>query len=173
MPIAGAFIFEFLYRGRAPGDPEPPAYHLILGKMVTETFSDVPTLSTSDTMNVEQATAAGYSLDEILTEINADTLAHNDAQATQITDLQAKLDQANEDLQASSTTATSQASQIETLNAQMAQAKADSDAAAAKAAADLAALQETVDASAATIKDLAKQVADLQAQLAQPIPESA
>lgn len=155
MSIAGAFIYEFLYRGRASGDPEPPAYHLILGVMKAPPFSDVAELQTSDTMNVEQATAAGYSLDEILTEINADTLAHNDVQATQIADLQAKFDQASEDLQALSATATSQASQIETLNAQIAQAQSDADT------------------SAATIKDQAKQIAGLQAQLAQPAPENA
>lgn len=157
MPIAGAFIYEFLYRGRAPGDAEPPAYHLILGTMKAPPFSDVEELATSDTMNVEQAIAAGYPLTEILAEINADTLAHNDAQSTQISDLTGELEQANEDLQSRASEISARDSQIETLNASIAQLKDDAASAA-----------EQIDALTQSVADKQKQIDDLEAQINSP-----
>jgi len=73
MQPCGPYLYEFLYRGRAPGDETAPAWHVQI-----ETRLDaggdrvVPHVRT---LNVAQATKEGWDLKKIGAAINTDALA--------------------------------------------------------------------------------------------------
>lgn len=100
------YIDEFLYRGRAADDIEPPAWHLIMADKITDGFGVVQ--RHQRIFNMDQAAKAGYALPEIISTINASALASSDAAKATITALQNQLDAAN-------TSITNYAAEIQTL----------------------------------------------------------
>jgi hypothetical protein len=71
------YVYEFFYRGRAPGSAEPPAWHLILASDAKDEFGRTPPPGLA--MSMAQAKAAGWGLPEIVKAINADLLAEAEA----------------------------------------------------------------------------------------------
>jgi hypothetical protein len=67
------YVHEFLYRGRAPGSTEPPAWHLILASDAKDEMGR--NVAPGPALSMAQATAAGWGLPEIVAAINADLLA--------------------------------------------------------------------------------------------------
>jgi hypothetical protein len=80
---ANAYIYEFLYRGRAVGDPTPADYHVIVAVPGTDAFGN-PTASYSPPMTPDQATAQGLTLPDLIAGINT-------ALTAEVTSLQAQL----------------------------------------------------------------------------------
>jgi len=68
------YVYEFLYRGRSDGSE---AWHLQLGQKGTDAFG--AELPVGPMMTMEQATAAGYCVPEILSAINTQVLAEHEA----------------------------------------------------------------------------------------------
>lgn len=68
----GLYIYEFLYRGRAPGSVEKPAWHLILASDMKDELGREP--QPGFAMTMEQAKAKGFGLPEIVGAINAEIL---------------------------------------------------------------------------------------------------
>lgn len=67
------FVYEFLFRGRAPSDAAPSAWHVQLGDVVTS-FGTSKTV-VSDVMTPAAAKAFGFDLTTIIADINMQTLA--------------------------------------------------------------------------------------------------
>lgn len=67
------YLYEFLYRGRPPGAKEEPAWQITLGVIVPDPFGG-PATHREQTLNIEQAKAAGWGLPKIVEEINAEAL---------------------------------------------------------------------------------------------------
>jgi hypothetical protein len=63
------FVEEFLYRGRAPADLQPSAWHVILGDAVTDAFGK-QSISLSDALTPSQAEALGFPLSKVIAGIN-------------------------------------------------------------------------------------------------------
>ena len=84
------YVDEFLFRGRAPDDAEPPAWHVVLGNKGVTVFND-PFRDMSTTMNSQQAESAGWSLPTIIADINTQLLKQCEVQAATIADLKTQL----------------------------------------------------------------------------------
>lgn len=65
----GAYLYEFLWRGRPSGSAEAPAYHVILARDATDGFGGTTT-SLSPAMTPDQAAAAGFAMPAILADLN-------------------------------------------------------------------------------------------------------
>jgi len=72
------FVEEFLYRGKAPGVAEQPAWHVVLGDAVTDAFGNL-SISLSGPLPVARAETLGFGLPSVIAEINAVVLATADA----------------------------------------------------------------------------------------------
>lgn len=90
MADAGLYLYEFLYRGRAPDSAEAPAYHVILAQDATDAFGNRAT-ATSAALTPEQAETFGFDLPAIVTAIDAATLAEAARLRAQVSDLQAQV----------------------------------------------------------------------------------
>lgn len=86
-----AFVHEFMFRGRAPGDVQPPAWHVILGDNITDPFGNSKFVD-SGALTPAQAAAAGFPLPALLAAINTATMA-------QVTSLRAEVAQHKADLE--------------------------------------------------------------------------
>jgi hypothetical protein len=71
-------LYEFLYRGRPEGHPEPPDYHVILADDGLNTFGN-PTIAYSPALTPDQAKAQGFDLPSICAAINTGLAAENAA----------------------------------------------------------------------------------------------
>lgn len=105
--MADLYLYEFLFRGRAPGATEPPDYHVILAQDTVDPFTGQPTTNTSLAMTPEQAKARGFDIPAVVAAIDTGTMAENtalkDQVATlqsQVADLQMQLDAAKADVEA-------------------------------------------------------------------------
>lgn len=83
------YLYEFLYRGRAPGSSEAPDYHVILAQDAEDAFGNTNT-SMSPAMTPDQAKAMGFDLPAITSAINAGTMAENATLKTRLADVQAQ-----------------------------------------------------------------------------------
>lgn len=92
--MANPYIVEFLFRGRAPGDATPNAWHVILGVDDVDGFGQPR--HTEQILNVADATAAGYDLAAIVSGINAAALADAEALRAQVAQLEAQLEPSSE-----------------------------------------------------------------------------
>jgi hypothetical protein len=92
------YVDEFLYRGRAPGSAEPPAWHLTLGSAGEDDFGR-PVTSTR-TLSVGEAEAAGWHLPAVIAEINAMLAVEIEARRSEVNDLRAELEAKETALQA-------------------------------------------------------------------------
>lgn len=84
--MADLFLYEFLFRGRHPGDDNPAAYHVILGYQADDEFGG-RSIVLSPAMTPQQAKEKGFDLPQIVSEIDT-------AMATEISALQEKVDAA-------------------------------------------------------------------------------
>jgi len=73
------YVYEFLYRGRAPGDATPPAWHIALRSATTDDFGRT-VLSEPLLLNMTQAAQQEWDLPAIISAINAETLAFAEAE---------------------------------------------------------------------------------------------
>lgn len=78
------FLYEFLYRGRKPSDPEPPAFQI--------TVAEVEDPTRMRTLNVSQAKAEGIDVDTIMAALNLDTLTALESAQIWINEARAKLE---------------------------------------------------------------------------------
>ncbi len=76
------YIEEFLYRGRAAGSAEEPAWHLVLASTGEDDFGQ-PTIATR-TLNMAEAEAASWGLPEIIAAINAELMAEVDTKRSEV-----------------------------------------------------------------------------------------
>lgn len=81
--MAEIFVEEFLYRGKPAGDPDGPAWHVVLASVDQDGFGRVA-ITRNGPMGVDAATALGYPLPKILDAVNI-------ALATQLTTVQAQV----------------------------------------------------------------------------------
>ena len=85
------YLHEFLFRGRAPGSAEPPAWHVILAQDVTPPGGVAQTIL-GGALTPEQAEAAGYALPEILAGLDTAVMADRDAKAAALGAMTAERD---------------------------------------------------------------------------------
>jgi hypothetical protein len=85
------YVHEFLWRGREPGSAETPAWHVILADVGTDGFGQ-PTRS-ERTLNVAQATEAGFDLDAIVAGINTAALTELEALRAEVEAQRAELEE--------------------------------------------------------------------------------
>ena len=118
---AGAlYLYEVLYRGRAPGDATPPDYHVILAHDATDAFGRKST-AFSDAMTADQAKAAGFDLPAILLSMNTTTMTSNAALATSLADAETKAADLQTRLDAASATNTTLTAKVADLEAELAE----------------------------------------------------
>lgn len=72
------YLYEFLYRGRPPGDAEASAYHVVLAAAGTDAFGQATT-AIGPAMTPDQARAKGFDLPAIVAAINTEVMAENAA----------------------------------------------------------------------------------------------
>lgn len=89
--MSETFLYEFLYRGRAPGSSQPAAYHVILAQEIALPGQPAQT-AIGHAMTPEQAEAAGYPLPDLLSAINAAAMAERDALRQQLAAVTAERD---------------------------------------------------------------------------------
>jgi hypothetical protein len=77
------FLYEFLYRGRPAGDPQDPAWHVVLGQHVAPPGATEAQFVQSGALTPEQAAAAGFPIAAVLDGINAAALTGRDAARTE------------------------------------------------------------------------------------------
>ncbi len=73
------YLYEFLYRGRPTGDPQPPAWHVVIGQHVMPPGAAEAQFVSSGALTPAQAEAAGFPLPSILDGIAAAAIAERDA----------------------------------------------------------------------------------------------
>jgi len=86
------FLYEFLYRGRAPGAAEPPAWHVMLAQSVTPPGGGPAQVVASGALSPAQAEAAGFPLPTLLAAINASIMADRDAKAAALSKVEGERD---------------------------------------------------------------------------------
>lgn len=86
-----AYIYEFLFRGRRRGDPEPPAWSLQLGAVQSNPFGK-DTVVLSECMSMERAKAMGWDLPQVLSAINADLVGEVEKVRKLVRDVKGHLD---------------------------------------------------------------------------------
>lgn len=84
------WVEEVLFRGN-PNDGTF-AYHVVLGAMTVDPFTQKQTPAFQGPMTAEQAAAAGYDLGTLISGLNAAALVANTALTAQVAALQAQLD---------------------------------------------------------------------------------
>lgn len=90
--MSAPFLYEFLFRGRPPGDAQPPAWHVVLGQAVALPGEPAPQVVLSAALTPTQAEAAGFPLPALLEAINADVMADRDAKAAALAALVSERD---------------------------------------------------------------------------------
>ncbi|SDA33622.1 hypothetical protein SAMN02799622_05574 [Methylobacterium sp. UNC378MF] len=100
MSTSDLFLYEFLYRGRPPGDPQPPAWHVVLAQVVTLPGGGPAQVVASVALSPTQAEAAGFPLPALLSAIDGAVLADRDAKAAALSKVEADLDALRGDLAA-------------------------------------------------------------------------
>ncbi|MFE1602112.1 hypothetical protein [Methylobacterium sp. ID0610] len=98
--MSEAFLYEFLFRGRAADDPEPPAWHVILGQVVRLPGAREAQFVDSGALTPAQAAAAGFPLERVLAGIEAAALADRDATAAALSAMTRERDALREALAA-------------------------------------------------------------------------
>lgn len=83
------WLAGFLYRGRAPWETEPSAYHVEVGQYV-EIAGMAPVQLPTLVLTPEAAQAAGHALPDVLSAIDADALAELTALRATTADLTAR-----------------------------------------------------------------------------------
>lgn len=87
------YFHEFMWRGRRPGDPTPPAFHIGLSADVPDPFGGPPQPA-DRILNMRQAEEAGWGLPEAIAAINAEALREVEALREQVEQLTAERDEA-------------------------------------------------------------------------------
>jgi hypothetical protein len=87
------FVEEFLYRGRAPSDAQPSAWHVILGDAVTDAFGK-QSISLSDALTPSQAEELGFPLSAVIAGINNELAKQVDALSTELAATKGERDRA-------------------------------------------------------------------------------
>ncbi|ESZ60646.1 hypothetical protein NL532_24045 [Mesorhizobium sp. C120A] len=86
------YVEEFLFRGRREGDPQPTAWHVILGvegaDPLGRAYQPMPIMTS------EQAIKAGWDIPDIMMEINAELLAELDAERRKSREAEQERDEA-------------------------------------------------------------------------------
>jgi len=77
------FVYEFLYRGHGPESIEEPAWHVILGEVMTDAFGS-QTLALSSALTPAQANEYGFTLDTIIQGINESVMRLADRRTADI-----------------------------------------------------------------------------------------
>ncbi len=73
--MSGPYLYEFLYRGRPEGDPQPPSWHVVIGQHNAVPGTDEQQFVSGPPLNPAQAEAAGFPLDKVLEGVNAAALS--------------------------------------------------------------------------------------------------
>jgi hypothetical protein len=84
------YIDEFLYRGRAPGSAEEPAWHLVLASAGEDDFGR-PTRAVR-TLGMAEARAAGWGLPEVIAAINAGLAAEIETKRSEVEALRSEIE---------------------------------------------------------------------------------
>lgn len=83
-------IYEFLYRGPTEQNNNAGSWHVVLGETVNVFGKQV--FQTRGPLTPSEAAALGYSLDTVLSAINADALAQIDRLTAELNALKIKQD---------------------------------------------------------------------------------
>ncbi|MFE1601644.1 hypothetical protein [Methylobacterium sp. ID0610] len=81
--MSDPFLYEFLFRGRPPGDPELPAWHVVIGQYVSLPGSE-PQFVSSGPLTPEKAQAAGFPLDVVIGDLATAAMVGRDALAAEL-----------------------------------------------------------------------------------------
>jgi alkylation response protein AidB-like acyl-CoA dehydrogenase len=108
------YLYEFLYRGRAPDDDEQPAWHVAIETRLDAGHGNV--VPHVRTLGIAQAAKEGWHLSKISEAINFATLAELELARARIVELEAELEAARATPPATSSSTTS-AAELDTLDA--------------------------------------------------------
>lgn len=75
--MSDTWVYDFSYRGRAPDDPAPPAWHL-----------EIVSAAGRKMLSMSKAAEEGIELPSLLAGINAEVLAENEALRTRIAEME-------------------------------------------------------------------------------------
>ncbi len=84
------YLEEFLWRGRAPDDARPPAWHVILASKGTDAFGQ-PYCDLSPALTPEQAKGLGFDLAAVFSVINSEALQECDRLRSELASAQGRV----------------------------------------------------------------------------------
>jgi hypothetical protein len=91
MQPCGPFLYEFLFRGRAPHELEPPAWHVGIQHRLK---AGEQVIAHTQILNMAQAIAAGWDLKAIAADINTQALAELELARLRVAELERDFEQA-------------------------------------------------------------------------------